>query len=466
MAGNDAQTGLVSKRSHAFRLGDGTIEFHPEDAILDLGEDFSDPVAPAQFPQYTLRYSDDHSAAAIGLDDVDWVARFGRFEPFDGSLPEPRALRYHGHQFRHYNPDIGDGRGFLYAQCLDADGRLLDFGTKGSGQTPFSRSGDGRLTLLGGVREVLATRYLEHLGVNTSRSFCLIETGENLQRHDEPSPTRSAVLTRLQHSHIRFGTFQRQAFYERRDNLEALVDYCRQHFYPDVTRPADLLQAVAIRSADLVASWMAAGFVHGVMNTDNMNMTGEVFDFGPYRFLPHYDPTFTAAYFDHNGLYAFARQPEAMGWNLGQLAQSLSLIEEDHALIDALNVYTDHYETALVRHMFRRLRLDIPRNGSAFIKLTFDNLRESRASWPNFFHDWTGGESGSPLQDYPDSVWAEWKRIYRTLTPSGPRPMTERPATLLYDQIGALWAPIDQDDDWSLFRDTLETYDRRRYTDH
>ncbi|MGJ8561016.1 MAG: protein adenylyltransferase SelO family protein [Litorimonas sp.] len=456
---------MVPSCSHPFRCGDGTIEFHPEQAILELGEDFSDPVAPARFPAHTLRYADTHSAASLGLEDVDWTSRFGRFEPFEGSLPEPLALRYHGHQFRNYNPDIGDGRGFLYAQCRDADGRLLDFGTKGSGQTPFSRRGDGRLTLLGGVREVLATRYLEHLGVNTSRSFCLIETGEDLQRHDEPSPTRSAVLTRLQHSHIRFGTFQRQAFYGLTDNLEALVDYCRRHFYPDVTRPADLLRAVAIRSADLVASWMAAGFVHGVMNTDNMNITGEVFDFGPYRFLPHYDPAFTAAYFDHNGLYAFARQPEAMGWNLGQLAQSLSLIEEDQALIDALSAYADHYEAALVRHVFRRLRLDIPKKGAAdFVKLTFDRLRDSQASWPNFFHDWAGGENAASLQDYPDSAWADWKQTYRTLTPSGSRPETERPVTLLYDEIGALWAPIDKHDDWSLFRDTLETYDRRLYT--
>lgn len=430
---------------------------------MELGDDFSDPVATAQFPQHTLRYSDDHSAESVGLKNVDWTARFGRFEPFEGSLPEPLALRYHGHQFRNYNPDIGDGRGFLYAQCRDEQGRLLDFGTKGSGQTPFSRSGDGRLTLLGGVREVLATRYLEHLGVNTSRSFALIETGEGLQRHDEPSPTRSAVLTRLQHSHIRFGTFQRQAFFGRTDNLEALVDYCRRHFYPNVTRPADLLRAVAIRSADLVASWMAAGFVHGVMNTDNMNITGEVFDFGPYRFLPHYDPAFTAAYFDHNGLYAFARQPEAMGWNLGQLAQSLSLIDEDQALIDALSAYADTYETALVRHMFRRLRMDVPKDGAAFVTLTFDTLRESRASWPDFFHDWAGGQSTAPLQEYPDSLWSAWKRAYNALSASGPRPETERPATLLYEEIGALWDPIDQNDDWSHFRDRLEIYDRRCY---
>jgi len=178
------------------------------------------------------------------------------------------------------------------------------------------------------------------------------------------------------------------------------------------------------------------------------------------------DPAFTAAHFDQNGLYAFARQPEATGWNLGQLAQSLSLIEEDKALIDVLSAYADHYEAALIRHMFRRLRLDIPNDGAAvFVKLTFDCLRDSRGSWPNFFHDWAGGESAAFLQDYPDSVWADWKRTYRTFTPSDARPETEIPATLLYDETGALWDPIDKHDDWSLFRDTLETYDRRIYTE-
>ena len=342
---------------------------------------------------------------------------------------------------------------------------MLDFGTKGSGQTPYSRRGDGRLTLLGGVREVLATRYLEHLGVNTSRSFCLIETGESLTRGDEPSPTRSAVLTRLSHSHIRFGTFQRQAFFGRADNLEALVAYCRRHFHPDADRPAGLLRVVAERSADLVASWMAAGFVHGVMNTDNMNVTGEVFDFGPYRFLPHFDPAFTAAYFDHGGLYAFARQPEAMGWNLSQLAQALSLIEEDAALIAALEAFSPAYEAAMVAHWFRRLRLEPGEGATAFIKLSFEALQASRASWPHFFHDWAGGPSQSPLQDYPDAVWADWKAAYARFAPSGPRPQTERPATLLYDEIGALWQPIAEGDDWSAFHAKLGTFERRDYSE-
>ncbi|MEL7232558.1 MAG: YdiU family protein, partial [Pseudomonadota bacterium] len=428
------------------------------------GEDFYDPVEAAEFPQHTLRYADDHSAALIGLTEPDWIKRFGQFEPFEKSLPEPLALRYHGHQFRNYNPDIGDGRGFLYAQCRDADGRLLDFGTKGSGTTPFSRNGDGRLTLLGGVREVLATRYLEHLGVNTSRSFCLIETGESLTRHDEPSPTRSAVLTRLQHSHIRFGTFQRQAFFGRTDNLEALVEYCRTHFYPEVERPADLLRAVMERSADLVASWMAGGFVHGVMNTDNMNITGEVFDFGPYRFLPYFDPAFTAAYFDHGGLYAFGRQPEAMGWNLAQLAQSLSLIEDDQALIDALDSFSDHYSEAFTAHWFRRLGLRRGSGDKEFLALSLTALKDSQASWPHFFHDWCGSPNPSPLQDYPDMIWRDWTAAYKTFEPNAPRPETDRPASLLYDEIGDLWSQIAEADDWSLFEAKLRTYERRNYS--
>ena len=147
--------------------------------------------------------------------DEEWAAHFCRFEPLPGNLPQPLALRYHGHQFRVYNPDIGDGRGFLFAQLRDDRGRLLDLGTKGSGQTPYSRTADGRLTLKGGVREVLATEMLEALGVNTSKTFALFETGEELERGDEPSPTRSAVLMRLSHGHIRIGTFQRLAFFER-----------------------------------------------------------------------------------------------------------------------------------------------------------------------------------------------------------------------------------------------------------
>ena len=185
------------------------------------------------------------------MDEQGWARHFCRFEPLPGNLTEPLALRYHGHQFRVYNPDIGDGRGFTFAQLRDGDGRLLDLGTKGSGQTPYSRHADGRLTLKGGVREVLATEMLEALGVNTSKSFALFETGEALERGDEPSPTRSAVLTRLSHGHIRIGTFQRLAFFGETDNLARLVRYCLQNLYSE--KPAAGDADNALRLFDLVS---------------------------------------------------------------------------------------------------------------------------------------------------------------------------------------------------------------------
>src|SRR5690606_25666277 len=148
-----------------------------------------------------------------------------------------------------------------------------------------------------------------------------IETDEALERGDEPSPTRASVLVRLSHSHIRFGSFQRTAFLERPDLTGQLAEHVRTHYHPGVAEGdvPGLMAAIVAASARLTARWIAAGFVHGVLNTDNLNVTGESFDYGPWRFLPHYEPGFTAAYFDQFGLYAFARQPEAVVWNLTQL---------------------------------------------------------------------------------------------------------------------------------------------------
>ncbi|MEO8141489.1 MAG: protein adenylyltransferase SelO family protein, partial [Sphingomicrobium sp.] len=294
--------------------------YQPDPAILALGDGFFDPVEAAAFPDLKVRFFNRRWAERVGLGDADAVAHFGRFAPLPDNLPQPLALSYHGHQFRHYNPDIGDGRGFLFAQLRDDAGRLLDLGTKGSGQTPYSRFGDGRLTLKGGVREVLATEMLEALGVDTSKSFALIETGEELVRGDEPSPTRSAVLTRLSHGHVRIGSFQRPAFHEDAAKVSTLVSYSlRNLFGEESDDPVRLFALVAERTATLAASYLAAGFVHGVLNSDNINITGESFDYGPWRFAPTWDEAFVAAYFDHGGLYAFGRQPEAIHWDLAQL---------------------------------------------------------------------------------------------------------------------------------------------------
>ena len=226
--------------------------YRPDTRILTLGPEFYDPVDPAAFPQCTARFLNRPSAKRVGLDLADdgWAAHFCRFEPLPDNLEQPLALRYHGHQFRVYNPEIGDGRGLLFAQLRDDRDRLLDLGTKGSGQTPYSRHADGRLTLKGGVREVLATEMLEALGVRTSESFALFETGERLERGDEPSPTRSAVLTRLSHGHIRIGTFQRLAFLGEVDNINALVRYCLEQLYDEQPAAGAQCRTIINRAID------------------------------------------------------------------------------------------------------------------------------------------------------------------------------------------------------------------------
>ena len=321
--------------------------------------------------------------------------------------------------------------------------------------------------MLGGIREVLATNYLDYLGVNTSKSFSLIETGEALHRGDEPSPTRSAVLVRLSHSHIRFGTFQRLAFLEQSDNLERLVDYCCRYYHADCDDAQALFEAVIRVSADTVASSMAAGFVHGVMNTDNMNITGESFDYGPYRFLPTLKSGFTAAYFDHTGLYAFGRQPEAMYWNLGQLAQSLSLISDDKPLIAALETFADQYRDRLCHHVLRRLgleRKDLEQD-TAFVLGTFKFLEESQTPWPQFWHDWRGGadqhHNSHALPNaefYQGELFDDWFAILKDYTPNQFAPEEVRPPSLLYDEIGELWAPIDEQDDWTRFHEKVKSF--------
>jgi uncharacterized protein YdiU (UPF0061 family) len=392
-------------------------------------------------------------------------------------MREPLAMRYHGHQFRVYNPDIGDGRGFLLAQLYDDAGRLLDLATKGSGQTPYSRFGDGRLTLKGGVREVLAAEMLETLGVRTSKAFSLFETGEALSRGDEPSPTRSSVLVRLGHSHVRFGTFQRLAFFERPDLIRVLIDHVVEAYYPKLAateneaRVAAAFGAIVEASARLAASWMAAGFVHGVLNTDNLNVTGESFDYGPWRFLPVSDPSFTAAYFDETGLYSFSRQPEAVSWALAQLGGVLTLVCPAKTLEQEMQRFAPAYQQGLRASMFRRLHLaerDLSEDLS-FLQALFDWLTQGQAGWDQFFHDWyAGGASARRAAESPQAALyaaAEFAAVrdgleVRTRADAAARlahPYFRRPTphTMLIDEVEALWAPIAERDDWSLFEAKL-----------
>jgi len=448
---------------------------------------FADAAEPATFPQSVLRFRNTRWAKNVGFredNESEWIRHFARFEPLPDNLTEPLALRYHGHQFHVYNPDLGDGRGFLFAQVQDEAGRWLDLGTKGSGQTRWSRQGDGRLTLKGGVREVLAASYLEALGVNTSKAFSLIETGEELHRNDEPSPTRSAVLVRLSHSHLRFGTFQRAAYFDDTESMARLVRHVIEHYYPECddealgTAAPALFERISAATGAMIGQWMATGFVHGVMNTDNFNITGETFDFGPWRFLPKSDPNFVAAYFDQQGLYRFGRQPTQGLWALQQLGGALSLVADADDLSNAMSAYEPAYQDSFAKHTLALLGIERSLNlqdDLLFLQTLYGWLKESGANWPQTFFDWFGGEARvaratkSPQAELYET--AAFSDIKATIT-ARPSIQTERidhayfqsdkPVDLFVDTVESLWAAIAEKDDWGSLNAHLDRIEQAR----
>lgn len=453
--------------------------YRPRRDLETLSPGFYDVVEPALFPEHTLRWRNQRLAGALGLGALTpaaWTDHFGRFRPLPGTLEAPLALRYHGHQFRSYNPELGDGRGFVFAELVDpTDGRHLTLGTKGSGRTPWSRGADGRLTLKGGVRELLATEMLEALGVRTSRTLSVIETGESLRRHDEPSPTRSCVLVRAGHSHFRFGTFQRLAYHRQTDLIAELVTYLVRLHQPDIEVQDDLartteawFERVMERSAGLAAQWMVAGFVHGVLNTDNMNVNGESFDYGPYRFLPTYAPDFVAAYFDQTGLYRYRYQPSTIAWNLERLAETLGGVCDRGRLEETLEGFEGAFWAALTAGYLRRLGLK-PRGvakDATFVGEVLDFLHASQVPYQSFFFDWFGGDMGRALSrprasHYDHQAFVPVRQKLRAYEPHDPdalaHPYFERqnPCDLLIDEIEALWDRVDKEGDWEALSDKV-----------
>lgn len=460
---------------------------HYQPAILHplLGEDFYDPVSAANFPDTILRYRNDRASSTIGLDGLtedEWLQHFGRFKALPDNIPGPLALRYMGHQFRSWNPDLGDGRGFLFAQMRETGSqRLLDLSTKGSGQTPWSRAGDGRLTLKGGVREILATEMLEALGVNTSKTLSIIETGEALQRNDEPSPTRSAVMVRLVHSSIRIGSFQRQAALGEKDNIMKLVRYSLANLFADKVPDHEELDdrqacqqfyTLAVENcARMSADWMVAGFVHGVLNSDNVVVTGESFDYGPWRFLPHFDPQFTAAYFDYQGLYAYGRQPASIAWNLQRLGECLLWHGDENELNTALDDFQQHLDDQVRKQLFWRLGITTQdaAKDDALIAALFNFLLSSNAGFAQVFHDWYGGSisqdraSRSPQQHlYKGPDWQAFTDQLDQYQAQNPHALDHHhfkridACDMLIDEVEEIWDPIAEKDDWSLLADKLD----------
>ncbi|ERN40853.1 hypothetical protein KR51_00025610 [Rubidibacter lacunae KORDI 51-2] len=370
------------------------------------------------------------------------------------------------------------------------DGWLYDLGTKGSGQTPYSRGADGRLTLKGGVREVLAAEALYQLGVRTSRCLSLIETGELLWRTDEPSPARAAVMVRLSRTHLRFGTFERLHYLQRPDLIRKLVDGAIAWYYPHLQGEPDcaarFYAELVERTAELAAQWMAAGFCHGVLNTDNMSVAGESFDYGPYAFIPTYNPNFTAAYFDHFRRYCYGAQPAICRLNLELLQQPLSAAAALSDLETGLARFDDCYALNYRQLMLARLGFsaggsrDLP-GGDRLVQATVHLLQDSQVPYHGFFAALAAGFNAS-WRDRADLVlenadlpqlqtrlglWSQWQQLYRAaLTALSPADLetvaqqiqARNPQTaLLRPAIEAVWEPIAERDDWEPFYALLRT---------
>jgi uncharacterized protein YdiU (UPF0061 family) len=306
-------------------------------------------------------------AEELGLDAVALDSEAGARIFAGNEIPEgaaPLAQAYAGHQFGGFVPQLGDGRALLLGEVIDRNGRRRDIQLKGSGRTPFSRAGDGRAALGPVLREYLIGEAMHALGIPTTRGLAAVVTGEPVYRE---TALPGAVLTRVAASHIRVGTFQ--FFAARRDEAKVrrLADYVIDRHFPDLKDHPNLylglLEQVCARQAVLIASWMHVGFIHGVMNTDNMAVSGETIDYGPCAFMDHYDPATVFSSIDTHGRYAYANQPKIAQWNLARFAETLlSLIDADRDraiayATEVINTFPEQYERQWLRGMRAKLGL-------------------------------------------------------------------------------------------------------------
>ena len=316
-----------------------------------------------------------HSLAKLLAIDPHWLESSEGVATIAGNrVPagaDPVATAYAGHQFGGWVPQLGDGRAILLGEVVGTDGNRYDVQLKGSGRTKFSRGGDGRSPLGPVVREYLVSEAMAALGIPTSRALAAVSTGEPVDRQDGPLP--GGVLARVARSHIRIGTFQFIAGREEVAALRQLVDYVIQRHYPEIAsadNPAlALFQQVISRQAELIARWQMVGFIHGVMNTDNMLVSGETIDYGPCAFMDVYDPATVFSSIDRRGRYAYGNQPSIAGWNLAQLAHALlPVIDDDSeaavaAAQSAINAFPAQYQAAWQRGMLRKIGIEKAADG-------------------------------------------------------------------------------------------------------
>ncbi len=362
-----------------------------DNSYAALPEAFYSKLPPTPFSQPPYLVSFNRAAAAlIDLDPAE-ASRPEFAACFGGNLlvpgTDPLAMLYSGHQFGVYVSRLGDGRAILLGEVRNEAGERWDLHLKGAGQTPYSRDGDGRAVLRSTIREYLCSEAMHALGIPTTRALCIVGSDDKVYRETVET---GATLLRMAPSHVRFGTFE--VFYYRRqfDLLQHLADYVLAQHFPQIRGAADkyvrLFQEVVTRTAELIAKWQAAGWAHGVMNTDNMSILGLTLDYGPFGFMDDYDPGFICNHSDHHGRYAFDRQPYIALWNLSCLAQALVPLASKDALKEALDTFESAVNRQYTHLMCRKigLREERPDDGT-LVTDWLGLMQQSRVDYTNGF---------------------------------------------------------------------------------
>lgn len=396
--------------------GASTAGWNLKNSYARLPSEFYAAVSPTTVREPKLVVLNATVARLLGLEPsqlstAHQVASLAGNQPLPGSMPLAQA--YAGHQFGGFTM-LGDGRAILLGEQQIPSGALMDIQLKGAGPTPFSRRGDGRASLGPMLREYIISHAMYALGIPTTLSLAVVATGESVYRHHvEPG----AVLTRVAASHIRVGTFQFAATRQDVQNLRALADYTIHRHYPQIKDPSnpylELLRAVAERQAALVAQWMLVGFIHGVMNTDNMSIAGETIDYGPCAFMNAYDPSTVYSSIDQQGRYAYQNQPGICQWNLARFAETLIPLlhdDTDQAVALATQViqqFPDVYHQQWLSGMRRKLgMLEVRGEDQALVDNLLDWMHRNQADFTNTFRDLTMDRCQSGV--YAEAEFQQW----------------------------------------------------------
>jgi uncharacterized protein YdiU (UPF0061 family) len=405
-----------------------------------LGDAFSTEVLPEPLDEPRLVVASPAAMALLDLDPVEADSAVFA-ELFSGhklwSDAEPRAMVYSGHQFGVYNPRLGDGRGLLLGEVVNAAGEHWDLHLKGAGQTPYSRMGDGRAVLRSSIREFLASEYMHALGIPTSRALCVTGSSTPVWREKQES---GAMLLRLAPSHVRFGHFEYFYYTNQHERLKELGEHVLASHFPECLTAenpwAAMFREIVERNAELIAKWQAYGFCHGVMNSDNMSILGITFDYGPYAFLDDFDANHICNHSDDSGRYSFSNQVPIAHWNLSALAQALTPFVKVEQLRESLGLFLPLFQAHYQDLMRRRLGLSTADERDAALIERLLQLMQTSAVDYNLFFRRLGEQAPAEAiktrrEDFVDLAgFDQWSQEYQARAAQEGGAQTERQARM------------------------------------